>query len=321
MPLSELRIPVADGHLAGVRNGGRGTEVLFVHSHGFSSMTWAPVMEHLPDLDCVAFDIRGHGQTHAPLVDAHEAWRDLPLLIESLGMDRPVIVGHETGAFAAVCAAADRPGLARAIITLDANLPFEHRINLQADFDWAQTQELVEQLRERFMFGRTMSTEQEIEDVVAALTEQCINDWLLEGVDRAIESEVRRSIVAQPDGTWLHVPTVESAVIGYQIDIDAPYYPTAELYELLHDHTHIVRYLRSPNVREITPFITLLRELPHLALHDIDGGHLAHYSHASQVAAIIREAAAEEPLPLPTEPRSGRRHAQASRVCGLTHHD
>lgn len=288
---SEWRLPVPGGQLAGLESHGEGPDVLFVHSHGFSAMTWSRVLEHLPDMHCVALDLRGHGQSDAPLLDAHEGWRDVAHVVESLGLDAPVLVGHDTGAFAVLATAADQPGLASAVVAIDGDLHFTPRVQIQADLDWAQTPEVRELIRERFFFGHTMSTEQECEELVATLTRMCVHDWLLEGVDETIEAEVRRSIVAGDDGTWLHVPSVEAAVIGYRIDIDAKYYPQAELYEQIVEPLHLVRYLRSANTQDRAPYLELAGRLANMSIHEIDGGHLAHYSHAAEVADIVRVAA------------------------------
>lgn len=307
--LSEWRLPVAGGHLAGVDNASNGPNILFVHSAGFSSMTWARVIEHLPDMRCVAVDLRGHGHSEAPLLDAENAWRDIPYIVQALGLTDPVLVGHDTGAFAVMCAAADRPGLARAVVAIDADLPFTERVQLQADFDWAQTPEVTQLIRERFRFGEVLHTEAEFEELVHALTEQCVDDWLLEGVDSAIEAEVRRSMLPRPDGTWLHGPAVEAAVIGYRIDIDAEYYPTADLYERIGDPLHMVRYLRSPNAQPPVPYLELARRLGTMRVHDIDGGHLAHYSHADELASIIRGAVRGEARSIQRSAHPARRRA------------
>lgn len=289
--LSEWRLPVPGGLLAGLETTNSGPDVLFVHSHGFSAMTWARVIEHLPDMHCVAVDLRGHGQSAAPVLDAHEYWQDVPRIIDGLGLRTPVVVGHDTGAFAALCTAVAHPGLCRAVVPIDADLSAKPRVQVQADLDWAQTPEVTELIRERFFFGAVMRSEAEREDLVRKLTRLCTGDWLLEGVDEAIEAEVRRSIVKRPDGTWIHVPAVEAAVAGYRIDIDAEYYPEAALYERVVDPLHMVRYLRSANTQPVAPYLELSRRLPRMHVHDIDGGHLAHYSHASDIAAIVRAAA------------------------------
>lgn len=291
LALSEWRLPVSGGHLAGIESPSPGPDVLFVHSHGFSSMTWARVIENLPDLHCVALDVRGHGQSESPLLDAQEGWRDIPRVIRGLGLKRPVLVGHDTGAFAAMCAAAAEPGLVSGVLSIDADMPFKPRVQTQADLDWAQTPEVNDLVKTRFFFGDIITTPEEREQLVQRLTEQCIGDWLLEGVDAAIEREVRRSFVPRPDGTWLHVPSVEAAVIGYRIDIDAEFYPEAALYERVVDPLYMVRYLRSSNAQPLGPYLDLADRLPNMSVYEIDGGHLAHYSHASEVAAIVREAA------------------------------
>ena len=292
--LSDWRLPVEGGHIAGIENDVRGPDVLFVHSAGYSAMTWARVIAHLPELHCVALDLRCHGHAEAPLLDAESNWRDIVTTVEGLGLDAPVLVGHDTGGFGVLCAAADRPGLAKAVVPIDCDLPFTPRVQVQADFDWAQTTEVTELIRSRFSLGRVVETEAERETLIHKLTDIYVNDWLLEGADEAIESEVRRSFVARPDGSWIHLPTVEAAVIGYKIDIDAEYYPEPALYERIAEPLRMVRYTRGLNVKPVAPYLELASRLPNMSIHDIDGGHMAHYSHAADVAGIIRATARGE---------------------------
>lgn len=70
--------------------------------HGFPEgwMSWRPVMARLGHLRVYAPDLRGYGATDRPRdgYDVETLIEDVRALIEALGLDRPVLVGHDWGA-------------------------------------------------------------------------------------------------------------------------------------------------------------------------------------------------------------------------------
>jgi sigma-B regulation protein RsbQ len=112
----------SDGVDVEVRTSGTGAvPVVFVHGFQNSSGSWAGVMSRLGDrITAVALDLPGCGASGRP-----DAWtrcsiehyaRDVANVIEALGLDRPVLVGHSLGGGTVLRLALDRPELARALV-------------------------------------------------------------------------------------------------------------------------------------------------------------------------------------------------------------
>ncbi|MBK9179045.1 MAG: alpha/beta hydrolase [Acidimicrobiales bacterium] len=114
------RLPSTDGVEVAVHDlGGDGPPVVFAHATGFHGLVWAPLAGHLTDrYRCWSLDFRGHGDSVAPddhLFDWHGFADDVLAVIDGLGLDRPLAVGHSKGGAALLLAEEDRPGLFRAI--------------------------------------------------------------------------------------------------------------------------------------------------------------------------------------------------------------
>ena len=108
------------------RTGGAG-KVPLVMAHGSSDdgLCWTNLAKELEaNFDIVMADARGHGLSDPP--KPGDAWDvqadDLAGLIRELGLQRPVVMGHSMGSFAAAAFAAKYPDAARAIILEDPNL-------------------------------------------------------------------------------------------------------------------------------------------------------------------------------------------------------
>ncbi|HEX4452062.1 MAG TPA: alpha/beta hydrolase [Kofleriaceae bacterium] len=90
------------------RTGGDKPPIVLLHGLTCSGATWTPiarVLEH--DFDVVMPDARGHGGSSAPLhgysYDDHA--NDVLGLIDVLGLERPVVVGHSMGGMIAAVVA------------------------------------------------------------------------------------------------------------------------------------------------------------------------------------------------------------------------
>jgi non-heme chloroperoxidase len=91
-----------------VREWGRasGPPILFIHGWSQNHLCWAKQYESALADECrlVAYDLRGHGMSDAPLEPEHYTdatlWADdVAAIIDRLGLDRPVLVGWSYGAF------------------------------------------------------------------------------------------------------------------------------------------------------------------------------------------------------------------------------
>jgi non-heme chloroperoxidase len=91
-----------------VREWGRpdGTPILFIHGWSQNHLCWAKQYESVlaDEFRLVAYDLRGHGMSEAPLEPEHYTdpglWADdVSAIIDELRLDRPVLVGWSYGAF------------------------------------------------------------------------------------------------------------------------------------------------------------------------------------------------------------------------------
>lgn len=72
----------------------------------------------------VSIDLRGHGESDAPEVDytMELLASDVAWMIDQLGLERPIVVGHSMGGIVTLALAANHPQHARAIVLLDSPL-------------------------------------------------------------------------------------------------------------------------------------------------------------------------------------------------------
>ena len=83
-----------------------GPPILFVHGWSQNHLCWAKQYESAlaDEFRLVAYDLRGHGMSEAPLEPEHytdeRLWADdVAAIIDELRLDRPVLVGWSYGAF------------------------------------------------------------------------------------------------------------------------------------------------------------------------------------------------------------------------------
>ena len=83
-----------------------GPPILFIHGLSQSHLCWARQYQSTlaGEFRLVAYDLRGHGMSQAPLEAEHYTdgalWADdLAAIIDQLGLDRPVLVGWSYGGF------------------------------------------------------------------------------------------------------------------------------------------------------------------------------------------------------------------------------
>jgi non-heme chloroperoxidase len=83
-----------------------GAPILFIHGLSQSHLCWARQYQSAlaEEFRLVAYDLRGHGMSEAPLEPEHYAdgalWADdVAAIIQQLGLDRPVLVGWSYGGF------------------------------------------------------------------------------------------------------------------------------------------------------------------------------------------------------------------------------
>jgi pimeloyl-ACP methyl ester carboxylesterase len=117
------RIAGPAGALA-VNDGGRGNPpVLFVHSLAGHTGHWAAQLKYLRSTRrAVAFDLRGHGQSEAPKNGDYSIAgmvADIEAVVDSLGLDRIVLVGHSMGGGVALAYAGTHPERVAGLLLVD----------------------------------------------------------------------------------------------------------------------------------------------------------------------------------------------------------
>lgn len=113
--------------LAYYRTGGQDKPVLIM-AHGMTDMglCWTRIADALRHkYDVIVYDARGHGQSDST-TDGHEPERraaDLAGLIESLGLEKCLLLGHSMGAMTVGLLAATHAHYVRAVVLEDPPLP------------------------------------------------------------------------------------------------------------------------------------------------------------------------------------------------------
>jgi pimeloyl-ACP methyl ester carboxylesterase len=151
---ARLDVPVAGGSLAVYRLGSADPVVPAVHGITSNSHAWLAVARALEDrASLAALDLRGRGESAdlpGPYGVAAYA-RDLLVVLDRLGLEQTVVVGHSLGAYIVGRLAADHPERVRAAVLVDGGLtiPGAHQADPQTFIDGFLGPVLA-RLRERF---------------------------------------------------------------------------------------------------------------------------------------------------------------------------
>ncbi|HEY0351067.1 MAG TPA: alpha/beta fold hydrolase [Gemmatimonadales bacterium] len=99
--MSAITVPGPAGALAVDDGGLGGLPVVFVHSLAGNFDHWAAQLDHLrPSRRAVALDLRGHGRSESPRTGDYSIpgmAADVAAVVDTLGLDRFVLVGHSMG--------------------------------------------------------------------------------------------------------------------------------------------------------------------------------------------------------------------------------
>ena len=101
---------------------GSGKPILCIHGITANCRSWDALAEALaPEYHVVAMDLRGRGESDKPSrgysLDYH--LKDINCLLDDLGIDRAVIMGHSLGAFIGLAFAAEYPDRTDRLILVD----------------------------------------------------------------------------------------------------------------------------------------------------------------------------------------------------------
>ena len=101
--------------------------MLLIHGVTASHLTWPLVAERLPEVLVIAPDLRGRGRSNDLGGEAGLAShaRDLVAVLDALGVERVVVVGHSMGAFVALVLADLYPERVARVVLVDGGLPLD----------------------------------------------------------------------------------------------------------------------------------------------------------------------------------------------------
>jgi pimeloyl-ACP methyl ester carboxylesterase len=110
---------------------GTGTPVVFLHGLTFDRRTWRPIIDQLDgSITSIAIDLPAHGDSGGEPTSLEAVAERIHRLLRSLGVERPVVVGHSMAAAAAGLYVSAHP--ARGIVLVDQAtevLPFAQMLH------------------------------------------------------------------------------------------------------------------------------------------------------------------------------------------------
>jgi lipase len=273
-----LEVPVAGGTLTVARSGpppqaGRPV-VLALHGMTGTHMVYRTVARQLcgtsPPVCLFAVDLRGRGRSaHLPEpygMATHVA--DLLAVLDHVGADRAIVIGHSMGCNIAVRFGAEHPERTAAVVLLDGGLPLLPDDVMSDDDEEDESHELLTRFEARFA---------SVEEYLAYWR----NHPAVKGAwDEDIEAFARRDFVEDESGvhcvanleavrkdvtdlmldgrTWTAVKRVRAPVRVMRAERglydDDPLMPVRQLEEFLREHPHVTAEM-VPDVNHFTMLI------------------------------------------------------------------
>lgn len=125
--------------------GGNGHPILFLHGGGLNAHTWDVVALMLRErYRCIALDQRGHGDSEwSPGIDygVETQVRDVEGLVDSLGLERPLLVGQSMGGLNSMAYAVRHSAAMKGLVVVDVGPEIE-AAGTQRIREFASTPEL-----------------------------------------------------------------------------------------------------------------------------------------------------------------------------------
>ena len=123
MALIRIRGKMSSPSLCIDDGGSGGLPVVFVHSLAGNTSHWSAQLEHLrKERRAVALDIRGHGNSKSPKdgdFAIESLANDIDVVVDELGLNRFVLVGHSSGGTVAIAYAGSYPEKVAGLLLAD----------------------------------------------------------------------------------------------------------------------------------------------------------------------------------------------------------
>lgn len=290
--MAERLVPVEGGELAVVDHGGRGPQVLLVHGSGHNAAAWDEVVAYLlPEHEVVAVDLRGHGHSTAESATAEQYWRDLGTIVEALGWEHPVLVGHSTGGYAVTAATAAGLVTPAALCVVDG-LVLDDRDTAAAVYAGFRTPEAVAELNRTFRYG-WRADEEQVQAYIDERVRDSATDWLEAGASIALVRAVAtRSFLPEAEGVLRRRPSTEEIAVTTTGDPSAAVYPSVDVYDHITCPLTIVLPDNGFYAARRSDVEHIVVAGPDRQLVDIASNHNTVMTHPAELAEVIRAVAA-----------------------------
>lgn len=285
---AEILVPVPGGDLAVLDHGGSGRDIILVHSLGYNAAGWGALARPLTArARVVAIDRRGHGHSTAPMTRADDLSDDLPRLVDALGLDAPVILGHDTAHYQVSIAAIRRPELVRGVVLL-AGLATRTRGEISDAIEETTSTFLGRVLRDRFLLGASGHGPAAREAFITELTSRMSRDWLTSDLGPDLTRALaERSTPVASDGSWQLHPTLGTLHRGYAVDLDPNLYPCRDLFAGLRVPSLAVHPLQGLDSDHTDDIRALCDSHPLLSLVSVSAGQWPQATCPTRLADIL----------------------------------
>jgi pimeloyl-ACP methyl ester carboxylesterase len=155
---------MADGSRSGISVGGYGVPLVFFHGIGMNRRVYLRLLSRLPQLGftVIAIDAPGHGDSSAPARNSRSfaaRMATTDTVLDTLGVERALLVGHSMGGRTVAEIGALRPGRALGAVLIDPALgaafdDARHRVRSPAKTARGLIDAASDSLRDRVGLGR-----------------------------------------------------------------------------------------------------------------------------------------------------------------------
>ena len=270
-------VRVGDTRVRVLEHPGKDPAVVLIHGLPGTAQDFDEVTPLLPGRHTIAFDRPGFGFSSGGYHPFSEQLTTLHELMDALGVERPLIVGHSYGGTLALAYAARRPQDVRGLVLVDAAAAGEH----SAFMDRAQS---------RFVQFLSWPVVQPLADVTFS---QLVRTASTKMADAAAFDPGDVDPVHEHRVLALNMQHEDlDAYAGEQLEADDA---IADLDKRLAGIATPAVVIQGAGDKFVKPEHgrRLAATLPHARLEMVSGGHMAPYVHPALVAAAVRRVLAQ----------------------------